>query len=809
MKFSKNVQIRSRPLRIAFLVNVETGNSTELVVKIIRFATKCWGGGYFPIIPCNGIKINEYWWKLLLHYDPDIICTTLDLDSNLVSRIYKEVAPFNVEKSDSEFSHRLNPLSCLHIPSYLSQVKTYNWEKVPIYLCLPHTSKPGEHDSFFRINYGLIDQTVSNDFLFDSPEILKKVITNETTPENFIQNCSPHNTSKPLYPKDISKLWCQAPFSVKHNSIANAFHLVVGNSAEDLIWAWNRSLVSSDHNGRDILWLPEDYINEDANFDKTLDEWLQRVYWDNTAHQRFGYIISSSMTNEKLELFNAKLQRIVRSIHWTTCGDPTELYGKLEFEPYWKPASIGNTLEDVGVTTICDCSFRIYPSELTKLTRLQPTIPPFVINQNSTGELVADLDYEYQPSKIEHRSSLLRLPKRYGVTQSLFRNRKSRSSFSGKLSVCFTYNEPCIDMIEPSMHAILSSCGYDIPNDIDHLKTFISPMYAFETSSAGNALIRVLEIFGSLEMAAQFFEDTFWVYLGLFFCNLQTIESQNAKELRILETGLKNSMNTIPEMKNLSEDSVKQLASHLIGKLNRWNTCEKYFSIKQIKNYFNSFRGKLLKSQNGMSEWQHVDFDYHYLPYLEVFLRRGVFRMGAELKCSSCGHKAWFLLENIRHVSKCNVCGSDIEIPLTFVWTLKLHDIVKEAIVGNSLPLIIRELHNQQIDLNKMFDFLPCQDVYSKDSESPITDLDLVVFKEGKLIIGEVKSEPSRLTKNELLKLSSIAEVLRPQEVLVVTQDGEFNADTQEELDIMKKHLDDQGITLIVKRLKRINTWTN
>ncbi len=171
MIMNSNVKIRTRALRIAFLIDATAKETVELVNKIIRFATQCWGGAYYPIIPCNGTFIEDYWWRLLLHYDPDVIRATSDLESDLVQKIYQRLAPCDFEVRPNDPLGGLSPLECSFIPSHLVQTKSFYWNETPIYLYQSWNSKVGEDELLFRLNFGMIDQTIATDYFWHHSQI--------------------------------------------------------------------------------------------------------------------------------------------------------------------------------------------------------------------------------------------------------------------------------------------------------------------------------------------------------------------------------------------------------------------------------------------------------------------------------------------------------------------------------------------------------------------------------------------------------------------------------------------------------------
>ena len=664
----------------------------------------------------------------------------------------------------------------------------------------------GQHDTFFRMNFGLFEQTVSNNLLLDHPSICKTIVNHATDLNSFFKETFSDHPNKLLFPKDLAKFWSTPPFSIKHHQLARVFHLIIGDTAEDMIWAWNRSLMSSGYNGRDVLWAPVSYFDNASNFHSTFNEWLPKVYWENSNSQARGCIISSSLDSSRLQNLKSKLSKGRSPVYWSICDNPLQLYQQFELEDYWNMAAIHTSIENIGLETVVDCQFRKQGHSRT--ARLLPVFPPFLANQNCAGELMVDLDLDYQSSNIKHSAFRLRLPKRYGISQSLSVDNYSRPLNNGKISIQVSATDPFFYIREPSTRAMLASFGHGIPEEIEKKINYQSPKYVFENSSAGNSLIRLLEVFGGLKLAAEFFDDPFWVYTGLRFCNLQFVESQEKKELEILKKNLFDAAQSIPEMSKISDDSYGLLAQNIQGKLNRWITTDKYFSVDNIKDSLNRFVGMKTQKNDKQTNWKDISFEAHYLPSLEEFVRKGVLRMGTELNCNYCGHKSWLLLDNICHKSNCFACGSIIEIPIKLNLTLRLNDIVRDAIRENSLPYVIRELHHQEMCSPDMFDFLPCQNVFPKGSTDAFTDLDIVIFRGSDLVIGEVKSEPSGLKLKDIHKLLEVAKQMLPQEVIVVTQEGMIDSDIKSALNQLKDSLENHNIRFKFKQLKKLINWS-
>ena len=657
------------------------------------------------------------------------------------------------------------------------------------------------------MNFGIFEKTLANDQLLNQSSVSELNINDIIDYTDFFTNSFSHSLNKPLFPKDIAKIWSHPPFKVKHNKLANAFHLIVGDSTEDLIWAWNRTIMSTGQNGRDTLWISYKHFKEAPDSLSALNEWISKVYWSNTGSQSKGCIISSSIPLHELQEIKHTLESSQASILWKAFDDPFHVYGELQTENYWKMATSHTSLEDIGLEILTDCQFKPQRNTLNSTTRLKPPLPPFIENQQSRGRFMVDLDLEYLPFKIKNFAYRLLLPKRKGIAKNLITKNHSRTLNSGKISVLVEADTPFFTINEPSMQSVLSSFGYIIPDRVGKLNDYETPEYTFEISEAGNSLVRLLEVFGSLELAAEFFENPFWVLIGLRFCNIQSLESKEEKELSHIKKILVDASNTIPEMQGITDDIYRKLANNLKEKLNNLRTKDIFLSVNDIAHECNRFLGNMKQQKDTSTNWENADFTTHYKPYLEEYLRRGVVRMGLQLDCSYCCHKSWLLVENLAHKMPCPACGLDIEIPLKPELKLRLNEIVSDTIRQNSLPYVIRELYDQARFPKDMFAFLPCQNVFRKGVTDIFTDLDIVIFRGSTLIIGEVKAEPSGLKSKDFDKLLIAAQQMLPQEVIIVTQDGPVDTDTQNALENLKSELEKHNISFKFKQLKRLATW--
>lgn len=61
----------SRPLRYAFIVDLEASEISKQLTDIFQFSARMWGGRLNTIIPLLKGEISQAWWQILKICDPD------------------------------------------------------------------------------------------------------------------------------------------------------------------------------------------------------------------------------------------------------------------------------------------------------------------------------------------------------------------------------------------------------------------------------------------------------------------------------------------------------------------------------------------------------------------------------------------------------------------------------------------------------------------------------------------------------------------------------------------------------------------
>ena len=93
----------------------------------------------------------------------------------------------------------------------------------------------------------------------------------------------------------------------------------------------------------------------------------------------------------------------------------------------------------------------------------------------------------------------------------------------------------------------------------------------------------------------------------------------------------------------------------------------------------------------------------------------------------------------------CRGCLSTFPLPADPEWAYAVNTLCRNAVrYQGMLPVIQALAQLEDFPPRAMFVWFPCQNAYEDtEGKEPLTDLDIVCFREGKFVIGQVKSDPA------------------------------------------------------------------
>ena len=185
---------------------------------------------------------------------------------------------------------------------------------------------------------------------------------------------------------------------------------------------------------------------------------------------------------------------------------------------------------------------------------------------------------------------------------------------------------------------------------------------------------------------------------------------------------------------------------------------------------FGQLRGEQLHIGLHKDWWQAYDkFDEYKESQLRDLIDGEVFLQGSECKCSSLWKTtSWYVVDDLASQIRCAGCLTKFPLGPTPGWKFRLNELVGNALRKHGTLAVLQALYHLQHyrGLSEMFLYVPCQDIIKKGEEQPFTDLDIVVIRDGRPIVGEVKSDPAAFEAEDFEKMLETAKGIEPNEVI-------------------------------------------
>jgi len=784
-----SVTSTARPKRIAILIDTSKLPLTELDL-LTQECARYWGGGFWPIIPTDGRSISEDWWSVLEAVDADVICSACVLEDSLCQRIHRRLAPASLTnldvhragRPDASIVWRLHDIAALdayQIVQYHARMCAY--PPPTRFLYLTDSLQSSLDRTFVLRNFGLVRPTITSDTAFKLVEH-DRIAVHETTKLGLLYRFIGF-TGQVVVPRDLSRLYAPRPFDLEYYPPAQAFQLIVGDTADEAVFAWNRPLASDGHAGRDFLWL-DSASARDSGTVNGIAEWIKRVFWSG-QQQRGARILSYS---EDLELLRS-VGETIRSIAWLPYEVERLNSGQFPFRP--RPAVrrlVYQTLLEDGPRR----TERVPVSEQEAL--LGVPRPPFVQSTSRTDGWMLDLDVEYRldPARYTNQSDSWRLPRRAQLGQ-LFSSarRQARIVLGGLPSVSVAAAETSILLLEPSKVALLSSLLGGDPDcvlgtrDAHQARRFKD----VAISEQGRSFRGLIDLIGSVHQAGRLFEDVFWrtVFLEAAGKPSDDIEQRAGIVMGVLTRAREIGPSTPPagNTTNIAEindaSHLSGIARKIVQALHRIPSPLQTWTHKNLRDRFGQLkRGELIHTDSGQRRLRFDDYAEHELRSL---LGLGVLLQGVVLDCPTCGTKQWRGVDDIRAVLRCEGCTAEFPLPPKPEWMFRQNALVQSAVARDGILPLLHAIYKLTKHAREMALVVAPQELRESFDGRPITDLDLVLVTDGVFIIGEVKSDPAAFSDDVVGRLADVTETIRPDRLVLAAAGSAWPDDVGRRID--------------------------
>lgn len=763
-----SIYYERRPLRIVFLVDPSKDQTWFDV--IFEYNRGKWGGRFNPIIFSDGKTIEKEWWQFLRGYDPDIIYSTITLDRDFQKRINAFLTPLHVtiHSTDVEVLIHDDPVSILPTKDVISTLERGIFhEDASIVLFDIAKETPNVIKSFLSRNFGIIE---NNQFTLFAIKKALEACKTKTYPISDLTSLNDALLSlgdfqnRIVFPQQI----CSLPNSLKdveHNYKNEQFTVVIGDSANDLAYHWNRTICIPQwmRTGITQLWIPMELSNA-SQLHTGLVKFFNR-YISQTGNDsgRGLNVVSFSAEKSYLEAFaNSFNNEVWHPKISEVLTEPMIPQFSLSHQFFFRKQGLD--------------FFRGHSSEEHLVLR-EPDVEEGVMG----GQYwVADLAIQFHPERfanIQGQEYWWRLPKRNGIiSNNRMFNRPARINELGTFSLLmrrksdFFKEENIVHFRLPKDEDIFYSltCGEDYdcfasgPRD----RPLNRPFDHMRRSDKGKYLSGVISLFPDIYNAQHYFEQRFWRVVFGAMANDNT--KKNSRILDEIYRELKEKIVSGVDFR-ASDERVKWLANKVLGYAQRYskeNIDLPLGSIlKMAQDEIEEYKKAKTGNQATLDEEELKDS-------ISTLVEYQVFLVGARPKCPYCNYRIWYHVDVLRQNIKCEGCGYEFTINAEEIWYYRLNSLVRAAVsLHGTVPVLLVVAQIMQ-DARSSFLFMPSIELFKKyprtegEKPKPDAEVDFLCIKDGEFVIGEVKQSIDGFELKDFDRMLNLARLIRPNKIL-------------------------------------------
>ena len=770
----------SRPKRVAVLVDASAITSEELD-NITQHAITHWGGGYWPIVPCNGEEIGDDWWSLLEAVDPDIVFAVCGLSSSLFDQIHRRIAPSRVVDMGRLNEARRDGVLRL---SFIDAAAVEAFDLIDYFARRGEAIQPNR----FLYLEDSIDQSPDRIFALRNFGLVRRTVGTETAVRDVVHDrmkigglwkgdLLKHLLKPParvITPRDLSVLAAPRPFELEYENVFRGFQLIVGDSIPDALLVWNRLLVSTGHLGRDFLWLDASSAR-DSDFIKRVGEWMRYAFWNNQQQER-GTVVSYS---EDLETLTAVGQQL-SAIAWLP-------FRALKLKPEEFP--FRSRARESGV---------LFPSPFDQAPRRTEQIvlsdraglltvprPEFLKATSGQSEWMIDLEVDYigEPARFSNRRDVWRLPRKAPLGHLFASSRQdARILRSHHPTISVQIREASVKLRSPIKAAVVETLLQSPPAQKAYGPGYYpATKYSdFRTSEQGRRFRAIVDLLGGVASAGRLFEDPFWrsIFLegsGKPAQDVQRSTEVIARELSQLQENIKAALSA-----NGEDVDIATVAHRIALSLHRARAKPATFTKANLSSkYGQIMAGTVIHVEEGSRRIRFADHAEYDLAWL---LDVGALHQGVSLECPTCGTKQWRIVDDLATAMRCQHCTADFTLAPNPTWEFRVNGLIQNALADHGVLSVLHAVHDLT-DRARAMAFTTAPLELRESFDGPVvTDLDVFVIADGKFIIGEVKSSTGSVTPEQLKVLGEVAIEIRPDFVIVAATGTEWPSEVSAQI---------------------------
>ncbi len=761
----------TRPLKIAYIVSSENNPENHLVLDAIFSESYArWCGCQTLIIPSihSGFLDQEYE-RWLAFFDPDFICSYVDLDEEVIKKISFSCHPSifirhqpNSMAREGYYKYCVNWRLLGGTEEFVSSISTIRALKGDKFNRRQSAQKMivvqfeiNDKERFISDNFGTTYKSngpiypidgLFDTYLLDFDNNNTHSGTKKTSYINEIFGSIAKNESITFY--ELASSCMENIDKISTSNFSHSFQLFIGESCLDRINFWNARNLTQSGPGSIIV---NKSLIENAEFLKQLG-----IFFNNnnflTSHgsQPTIELRSNSLSREVLQTLQKPLQD--NTYNFVTLPQETNV----TILPHIGQMGRYNSFSHNQKHT-----YKLDEKVNEDILAQEPThfqLMPIIFKHLCKGQWAIDLEIERvnNLSRIANSYDVWRLPRREAASRCFTTKNISRVTKHHLLSVI--PESKSLPLFSDNNRKVSNYYFLNIPSDENFFRclflddhhslhqddlrlSFKTPFYrGLSISDKGQYLRGVIAMFKSLDEAYEALTTKFWR-------DLIRNESKNVTEKPVSD-----------EDENYNNEITSAIMSdkEIFSPLER-DTKHKENLKAQMQNISDKDINPYIKA--------------NFLDSLEFLIHKKIIFRVHSWRCNYCGRNNAISIDSLKNVNSCEVCATSYELPVDFSWTFKLNDFVVNSLSKNNGMTVLWTLgflHVQKYQ--DEFFYIPEIRLFNNyDNKQWAVEIDIVCIIGGKLYIGEVKKSAAAFvnTEKEVNKFIEVLKKIKPDVALL------------------------------------------
>lgn len=831
----------ARPIRLAFLIEINNPHAQLTLDAIFADCYARWGGRFSLIVPCVDGRILSDYWPWLTAFDPEILYSYVHLQDDEALRMHESLGPSDLivhrragpsepRARDFRPDYRFEPLSSVSTVFRLARHSPLAAGPRVRILDAWHTEEPSR---FFMDNFGsylgsrntsvfpndakqaaglatIVADEYYHDRKFGVPHDLDRLKDEHAALAEF-SGC--RATSMSL----LSALYAPR-LELQDWHWGAAFTVVVGDTSEDRLLFWNvRHFIPQ--------WLDSDLCVLRVTLDQLRDPALLNAFvsmLNARNHVRGLNNGQPELRVRSASLSEADLAEAVKLLTqqraWGLCG-PGERVDGGHVIPDRKAlvADKQSLFRRSGQLTGGEWAQFLWTPPLARPPVIEPEhvrdVPP---RQSFTlGYWAVDFNLAFDGvnTHLGHGNRWL-LPRRWRLARAFKLDYKQgpsmrlslppvqRTNREGNLTAISATHRTIEAIQAPDLRFALAE-AFCAARHADAGDPPIPPSPArwIEPSNEDQHLNGVLGLAGGLPNAVAMLLHPF---LRNAFAALGAAPNLAHTATASVTNKLLKQAKGRPQYDLTQQDDIDALAALVVKAAQSIRSPMTHLSLQKLKDDWGAYRTDWWeKNKQANTSRDHDDpYDAYYEEYearsiddaLAKLRTQGMLFQGYPWRCKNCGHRNWTDFQALRATLNCDVCRSELPLPVEIPWYFKANGFLVESLRSHStlsLLWVLAALHNRAL-LSFMFTGPTCFGWTDPDGAfdarpKPDAEADLLVLVDGESILCEVKSSWASVRAKDVEDLVALAIRLRPDRALLAVMEDEPRL--KEQLEFAKKAL--------------------